>query len=38
MAESEKNANTGKVPRMRTSPVVTVAIDAGLAIRNQVQA
>jgi len=33
-----KEAKNGKRPRMRTNPVVTVAIEAGFAIRNQVQA
>jgi len=32
----EKKEKIGKVSRIRTRPVVMVAIEAGLAIRNQV--
>jgi hypothetical protein len=35
---TEKKEKTVKVPRIRTSPVTTVAIEAGLAITNHVQA
>ena len=33
-----KNENTSNVPRIRTSPVTTVATDAGLAMTNHVHA
>ena len=36
MQACEKKEKTGKVSRIRTRPVVTVAMEAGLAIRNQV--
>src|SRR5271169_1275827 len=35
---TEKNEKTGNVPRIRTSPVTTVATEAGFAITNQVHA
>ncbi len=38
MILAEKNENAENVPRMRTSPVTTVAMEAGLAMTNQVQA
>ncbi len=34
----EKNEKMENVPRIRTSPVAMVAIDAGLAMTNHVQA
>jgi hypothetical protein len=34
----EKKVKTGNVPRIRTRPVVMVAIEAGLEIRKVVQA
>ena len=38
MTLAEKKEKTGNVPRIRTRPVTTVAIDAGFAMTNHVHA
>ena len=38
MAFIEKNENIENVPRIRTKPVATVAIEPGFAMTNHVQA